>query len=273
MKINSKFKDYYDCALGSFLESDVVFNRTPTIETRYSNEFPSLGEDFNGVIHSSRSYLEEHTGLDIQPYLRDHCNLYSFWVGFCGKYYPFVTPCGTIGELVWSKVDKVTRNCPMSNEYLTKFFDNRVRFNVEPSTFDIVSEFSRFDVDFKKSFGVNFSLKARPEFKNPEETLFWKDEAFEKFGPIFMAVFPVETKYISDKDKMRIWIFKNPCLSTIDFQRVKDPYTALWELEGWLDSHARPDDAVVPVGDDITRLKAYGFDPKTSFRKSKGDKL
>jgi hypothetical protein len=48
-----------------------------------------------------------------------------------------------------------------------------------------------------------------------------------------------------------------------------DPYTAMWELEHWFDSHAKPDDAIVPVGDDITRLQAYGFDKKTSFRKAK----
>ena len=54
-----------------------------------------------------------------------------------------------------------------------------------------------------------------------------------------------------------------------DFQKIKDPYTALWEIEHWLDSHPRPDESVVPVGDDITRLQAYGFDSKTSFRKPK----
>jgi hypothetical protein len=43
----------------------------------------------------------------------------------------------------------------------------------------------------------------------------------------------------------------------------------LWEVEHWFDTHARPDEAIVPVGDDITRLQAYGFDKKTSFRKGK----
>ena len=47
---------------------------------------------------------------------------------------------------------------------------------------------------------------------------------------------------------------------------------ALWELEHWFDAHARPDEAIVPVGDDITRLEAYGFDRKTSFRKAKTKK-
>lgn len=270
MKINSKFKDYYDCALGCFLESDVVFNRTPKIEAHSVMDFPSLGEDFNGLMHSPRSYLEEHKGLAIDPRI-GHPELYSFWVGFCGKYYPFVTPAATIGEMVWSKYSKATIDDPMSSE-LANFFRDSFLWNVEPSDFETVSVYSRFDVDFKRSIGIDTRWRSdREEFQNPEESMFWKDEAFEQFGPIFMAVFPVQSKYTNSfyRDRKRIWIFKNPCLKSLGFQKVMDPYTALWSIESWLDSHARPDDAVVPVGDDITRLQAYGFDKKTSFRKAK----
>lgn len=272
MKIHSKFKDYYDSALGSFLDSEVTFKRMPSIEPHSVLDFPSLGEDFHGLMHSPRSYLAEHRGLVIDPFLKERCELYSFWVGFCGKYYPFVTPSGTVGEMVWSKYSKSAIEDPMSTE-LNGFFRESVRWNVEPSDFDTISLYSRFDVDFKRSIGLKMDrVPLRHEFQNPEEAMFWKDEAFEKFGPIFMAVFPVQTKYVNDMDKKRIWIFKNPCLKTLGFQKVMDPYTALWTLESWLDSHARPDDAIVPVGDDLTRLKAYGFDPKTSFRKGKGEK-
>ena len=272
MKINSKFKDYYDCALGSFIDSDVVFNRTPKIEAHHVMDFPSLGEDFCGLMHSPRSYLREHKGLLVLDPMVNHLELYSFWVGFCGKYYPFVTPSGTVGEMVWSKYSKATIEDPMNSE-LKDFFRETFRWNVEPSDFDTVSLYSRFDVDFKRSICLKMDkVPLRYEFQNPEEAMFWKDEAFEKFGPIFMAVFPVQTKYVNDMDKKRIWIFKNPCLKSIGFQKVMDPYTALWTLESWLDSHARPDEAVVPVGDDLTRLQAYGFDKKTSFRKSKEKK-
>lgn len=271
MKINSKFKDYYDCALSSFMDSDVVFNRTPKIEAHNVMDFPSLGADFDGLMHSPRSYLEEHNGLAIDPRIW-RPELYSFWIGFCGKYYPFVTPSGTIGDMVWSKYSDETIEDPMNSE-LKGFFRDSVRWNVEPSDFDTISLYSRFDVDFKRSIGLKMDkMPSRTEFQNPAEAMFWKDEAFEKFGPIFMVVFPVQTKYVIKRDRKRIWVFKNPCLKSIGFQKVMDPYTALWTLESWLDSHARPDDAIVPVGDELTRLKAYGFDPKTSFRKSKGDK-
>jgi hypothetical protein len=48
IKINSKFKDYYDSAIGSFPDSDVVYNRTPEIVSYDPRELPSLGEDFDG---------------------------------------------------------------------------------------------------------------------------------------------------------------------------------------------------------------------------------
>ena len=73
-------------------------------------------------------------------------------------------------------------------------------------------------------------------------------------------------QHLSNRNmEMVIW----PELKAYKFQAVKDPYTALWEVEHWFDTHARPDEAIVPVGDDITRLQAYGFDKKTSFRKGK----
>ena len=73
---------------------------------------------------------------------------------------------------------------------------------------------------------------------------------------------------LNKKLKIEVW----PELKAVSFYKVKDAYTALWEIEHWYDSHARPDEAVVPVGDDVTRLKAAGFDAKTSFRKPKEKK-
>lgn len=44
MKIYSKFQDYYDCALGSFLESDVTVSRNTSHETLRTKDIPSLGD-------------------------------------------------------------------------------------------------------------------------------------------------------------------------------------------------------------------------------------
>lgn len=272
IKINSKFKDYYDSAIGSFPDSDVVYNRTPEIVSYDPRELPSLGEDFDGRLYSAESFLRDcdpDRMLKLIP-TSSHLELYSFWVGFAGHYYPFVAAGGTFGEMVWSRLDPGAIEDPMNYLNWGSFFDPGVRRNVMPTSFETVKRYSSFEIDFDRHCGIKIPAKVlNKEFKNPEETEFWKDEAFDKFGPIFMAVFPVQSKYTLNRDKRRIWIFKNICLKSIGFQKIMDPYRALLSLENWLDSHARPDDAVVPVGDDITRIKAYGFDPKTSFRKGK----
>ena len=271
IKINSKFKDYYDSAIGSFPDSDVVYNRTPAIESYDPRELPSLGEDFDGRLYSAESFVRDcdpDRVLKLNP--NGRFELYSFWVGFAGHYYPFVAAGGTFGEMVWSRLDPEAIKDPLNYLNWGSFFDPAVRRNVMPTSFETVKRYSSFEIDFDRHCGIKIPSKIlNKEFQNPEEAEFWKDQAFDKFGPIFMAVFPVQSKYTLNRDKRRIWIFKNICLKSIGFQKIMDPYRALLSLENWLDSHARPDDAVVPVGDDITRIKAYGFDPKTSFRKGK----
>ena len=268
MKIFSKFTDYYDSALGSFLDSDVEYNRTPKVLTFHPIDFPSLGEDFDGKLSSPNAFVKK-TGFCKDAY---RPNLFSFWVGFCGKYYPFVTSVETISCMVESEYSKDAIADPMSYADIKGMFADNGDWSkyVFPTDFDTVCEYSRFDADYDEMLGIKSKkLRLPHDYKNPETVEFWKDKAFEQFGPIFLAVFPCMPKYIKDYDLKRIWIFKNPRLKTINFQKVMDPYTALWTIENWLDTHARPDEAVVPVGDDITRLQAYGFDKKTSFRKAK----
>lgn len=91
IKINSKFKDYYDSAIGSFPDSDVVYNRTPEIVSYDPRELTSLGEDFDGRLYSAESFIRDcdpDRMLKFSP--SAHLELYTFWVGFAGHYYPFV---------------------------------------------------------------------------------------------------------------------------------------------------------------------------------------
>ena len=111
-------------------------------------------------------------------------------------------------------------------------------------------------------------------YNDPNDNEWWNKTIFEKYGPVI---------YIPEYDPLKSWtphwleskmqeFVVWPNLKELGFQSAKDPYTALWEIEHWFDTHARPDEAVVPVGDDLTRLKAAGFDAKTSFRKPKETK-
>jgi hypothetical protein len=108
------------------------------------------------------------------------------------------------------------------------------------------------------------------ELNDPNKIKEWNTDIFEKYGPVIVIPeyeginkWHMNTQHETYKAQLF------PNLKNYGFQQMKDPFTALWELEHWYDTHARPDEAIVPVGDDLTRLKAYGFDAKTSFRKSK----
>ena len=267
MKIHSKFSDYYDSALGSFLESEVVFNRKPEILTFRPQDLPSLGKDFSSRISSPKHYLASNPDSIFSGTYG--CDMYTIWVGFCGKYYPLVTMEYAVRELVWSGYTSECLERPL--DYYGLFYRDGENLAVEHSDFKTVRVCSDYLADIYASMGVTYA-KQNHDFKNPQETEFWKDEAFEKFGPIFIMTYPVITSYVRKNDIRRIFIFRNVRLKTLGFQKAVDPFSALYAINEWLDSHARPDDAVVPVGDDLTRLKSHGFDPKTSFRKGKEGK-
>lgn len=272
MKINSKFQDYYDSALGSLLESEVVFNRNPGVTTLPVSKpvYATLGSDFDSALQSVQSYFKDHHKLIDDGIISNavawRANLYVMWLGFCGKYYPMVTPSATIGEIVWNQYD---RNANLL-KWLNRFFDPNGRIPVDHSDFETVKRYANTFSDMERNMGVKFRNRIEDDYKYPGLAEFWKDEAFERFGPIFIMIYPVYGKYTEGSPN--IFVIRNPCLKALSFQKVMDPFMALYTINEWLDTHARPDDAIVPVGDDETRLKAYGFDPKTSFRKPKEKK-
>ena len=223
MKIFSKFQDYYDSALGSFLDSGVaVYRKTSTIDVPYK-EIPRLGNyDFSYEVVKDINGRKQYGKLPIHM------------IGFCGTWYFFV--------------------------YAQ---DRRGFFNkLEYKTFDEIVENNRQNNIF---YGYNSNKGVTDPNKEPG----WK-EIFEKYGPVlYIEKYNPPGEYYRQFSNINMETVIWPELKTYKFQAVKDPYTALWEIEHWFDTRARPDEAVVPVGDDITRLQAYGFDKKTSFRKGK----
>ena len=223
MKIFSKFQDYYDSALGSFLDSDVaVYRKTSTINVPYK-EIPRLGNyDFSYEVVKDINGRKQYGKLPIHM------------IGFCGTWYFFV--------------------------YAQ---DRRGFFNkLEYKTFDEI-------VENKRQNRIFYGYNSNKGITDPNKEPGWK-EIFEKYGPVlYIEKYNPPGEYYRQFSNINMETVIWPELKTYKFQAVKDPYTALWEIEHWFDTHARPDEAVVPVGDDITRLQAHGFDKKTSFRKGK----
>lgn len=230
LKINSNFSDYYDCAIGSFVDSDVVINRkTAEIKVNPFNEFPASVIQHLDMYDYSWSYHKKH----IYGTAALHC------VGFCGQWYYFIHD-----EDNGFKIKYVTFDDIIKNERDSSFFSFMNKYH------DVSNPLRDLNADE-----------------------FFSKEFFDKYGPVVycedMDLSRMKMHYYKRDEDRQITIVKYPCLKDLGFSKVKDPYTALNELEHWYDVHARPDEAIVPVGDDITRLQAYGFDKKTSFRKAK----
>lgn len=225
MKIFSKFQDYYDSTLGSFLESDVVVHRKEsTVQVPYKDIPPIGNSEF------SYKVVREINGR------KQYGRIPFHMIGFCGTWYFFIyaeDKEGNFTRIEYKTVDDIVKN--------------------------------------NKEIETSYGIKYHNDFIDPNKVPAWK-ELFETYGPVlFIDIYVPLGKYYLDSKKfmnMTIW----PQLKSYKFQAVKDPYTALWEIEHWFDTHARPDEAIVPVGDDIIRLQAYGFDKKTSFRKGKEER-
>lgn len=208
LKLYSSFQDYYDSALGCFVDSDVVINRKSKTEKLLISDIPTEFKEAHYTM-----YVKDCRTIKSEPIIL---------IGVCGTWY-------------YRYYDEKN----IKYKYLT--YDEIVNNN-------------------KKSYWFYRTQK------DLNKSSFFTKDLFEKFGPILLIEELVLHKYMKENS---IPIVVYPTLKDYDFITVKDPYTLLYELEHWYDTHARPDEAVVPVGDDITRLQAYGFDKKTSFRKAK----
>lgn len=281
MKIESKFKDYYDSALGSFMESEVVFRRKQEHILLSKNEVPSLGKDFYQKVMVPKEYLNKNS------YLKDSPRT-VIMLGFCGNWYYGVFTYGTsgLGEFNRCYLNNLSKKendeikSKLNKELEDKIFKDYMEYNDNLKYFEFneikkMMSYGSIGRDFFDLMGKDAGkyFAANKEVKDPSKTEFWKDEIFEKYGPVILVLYPHEIKAAGCQLlEPHIHIFTNPILKNFKFAQVKDNFTALYEINNWIDSHARPDEAIVPVGDDITRLQAYGFDKKTSFRKAKEKK-
>jgi len=214
MKIYSNFKDYYDCSLGSFVESNVEIVRKQNTATEFYNSMPDM-----------KSYDGEYNVVQCSIYGTQYSFKQIHMIGFCGTWYFYV------------------------------ILDDKIVYK----TFEDIEQNNKKVLWYGKT----------DKFVDPNDNLYWK-ELFDKYGPVLYCQYKKPTMYVSNKKRIQtmqinIW----PELKSHNFIQVKDPYTALWEIEHWFDSRAKPDKAIVPVGSDIVRLQAHGFDKKTSFRKAK----
>lgn len=164
-------------------------------------------------------------------------------LGFCGKLYPFVQ---------LSRYDK-KRDFHWEDEYDGK----------------IVEEYYAFGLD---------------EYNGKEETWAEYSDDFGHSDDIRLKQFFLEWRKDDDKLfvqlKCPVWLMRfykkspngllNPRLKELDFERIKDPFTAFQEISMYL-ANILIEQKEIETVDDKHRIEQHGFDSKQSFRHRKPD--
>lgn len=245
MLIVSKFHDYYDGALSGGVDKTIVYER-----------------------HEYDAEIEADISEDFYPLVPLNDYFESIIIGFCGKMYYGLRP---------------TRRRISVPDYDNTWdeFSKTVYWSAD----DLISH-----AVFQKQFGESLDQCTNKysrwvDFRDSRTTRqriihFFDGQASDKYNNIFMdnklvcfQFKPKQPPYTyfrqvhHNMPKRSLTLGINPQLTSFNFVKVIDPYTALQEImmyiSGVLGSPNRP---MVAISDEV-RLDKHGFDRKGSFRK------
>lgn len=236
MYIISKFKDYYDSALGvTGVDKSIVYdrkiveleNKEIPIEAykplRYENAW---GYDSKYILHLNKN---ENKYKDVEYFL----------IGFCGKYY--------LGFKFYYLVD----NDPLQR------YEVDIKYDL-----DEVRKHLNLDNSKKYSWkrhGDQFEslVTAVQNYDN--------DVIFRKYKtPCFVYHYATKISKSNRSDKQLLTI--NPILKDFEFAKAVDPFTAFQEIQMYISGVLGINEKPVIIVSDKDRIAAHGFD-KWSFRK------
>jgi hypothetical protein len=252
MYIISKFKDYYDTAMGSAgTDKKLIYNR----ETKVGN-FHIEGKPVKWGKKSGAEYLIEgnrwynfSNSLDTQLY----------FIGFCGKIYPLIRQEYRIPKKFINSVQELGNEFIYDKEKINDILQKHNYFNNWNAQFSNLDEMiqkiesANLFIENKTTSFILSHFKVAANFWNnygPEkEWLKWTPVAKEKYN-----------------------IITNPQLKTFEFFRVVDPYQAFQEISMYLGGVLGTEGNGMVEISDKDKILQYGFDLKTSFRKDKQKK-
>jgi len=243
MLIISKFKDYYDTAIGyGGVDKTCVYNRNSLVEGNKHNQeivFETFEE--KKIYWSNGPYIFDcrykHGGF---PYKDIPFLITPFVIGFCGKIY--------IGYyLKWENKTKIVYN---SNDFFQLCDPKDKRLFRESDKNRIINYFKKL------------------QFKNHKE-LFFKYHA-----PIFILDYKVclnkdEYNYLPNEDKNqfnknKIFII-NPKLKDYEFYKIYNSFQAFQEIQMYLQGVLGNKEKEMINISEKNKLIQYGYD-KWSFR-------
>jgi hypothetical protein len=253
MRIVSKFKDYYDKAMGEGVDRSLTYIRQRVELT--PREFE---EKFHGTGMVLQSFHSVYRSYNI-----DNWRIYSFAVGFCGKLYPalrieigvgdndvngFPQPLKVIFAYSVEDVDDYVLN-HYSKEGYEQYY-NGPEYNRKNHY-----KFTNWNSDFVRSRFVKY-------FEHNKHNI-----ADHKIWSTYTT--PTFTHIIGDFYANNAYVI-NDALHKYQFINVMPPFQAYQEISMFLGGMAVPSKPM-PVIPDVLKDETHGFN-KYSFRKEKSKK-
>lgn len=254
MNIYGKFKDYYDSALVYGQDPNCSWNRTFSSNDAIPEWFPlryfgnswlsmPYKDKVVGSLRQTSSWesREEFIAAPSGFIYNGRVKLFSGYVFFCGKVYPFIKLYTTMSEETFYTYESLTKKlerlmCERAvDEFLSTLVSNRLGYR----------GYITYAIDIERHL-------AHSNITCDEVHLVEKE-------PVYIVVSPWHW------DKFHT----GGNLKDYDFSKVYDPFTCLQELEMYISGVLGGQSPQHIVTSDVTRLEAKGFDKRTSFRNCK----
>ena len=245
MRIISKFHDYYD-VFGNAADTSHIWKREmssflPDMNDPFfqdTNWKYAMAHQMDEILIPVKNANYKYGGLhgcDIDEYRRS-------LLLFCGEFYPFVRVADTI---CWD-FDSFTQKIDLQSR----------RFNRHSTLF------RREDVE--KNIRWMFSLDTvLPRFKTMNLRY--------KCPIILLDIKEMELGPVREHEKGRYCVrfTFNPCLASLDFQKIMPPFDACQQLESYLFNELATQDDPPDEASDVVKRDSHGFD-KHSFKAEPG---
>lgn len=247
MRINSRFKDYYDLVMGQGIDTSLIYNRFTKTEP----------------IKCEASWVRWDTLKYNYIYDNTAIWMHKQVIGFCGKLYVTI---GALNKIPSGAKDNNAITYCYSEQDFTKFvtehYDESI---IEKYHKRLKHNHSYFSKQYmENAFSVDQVVYRTTSIKELQKHF--------EVAPIFVIVTedgwsrPYSIPRSNTFDQVRHIIY-NPRLSDFNFAKMMDPYTTYQELNIYLSNIAVPIKPI-PHIDDVTMAEIKGFD-KTSFRKER----
>ncbi|MBR5838471.1 MAG: hypothetical protein IKZ84_07985 [Victivallales bacterium] len=245
MRIISKFHDYYD-VFGNASDTSHVWKREtssflpdmndPFFQDR--NWKYSMAHQMDAVLVPIKNANYEQgflRGYDIDEFRRA-------LLLFCGEFYPFVR----LADAVCWDFDSLAQKIDLQSR---RFNQHSLLFKQEDVVKNIRGMFS-LDTVLPRFKTMNLRYKCPIILLDIKEM---------ELGPIREH----------EKGRYRVQFTLNPCLASLDFQKIMPPFDACQQLESYLFNELATQDDPLDEASDIVKRDSHGFD-KHSFKAEPG---